>query len=202
MPEQPPGNDGALASRPPGKVKGTLLIARMKFLRAQGTIKIEDVLKRLPDPDRTLLQGILLPSTWYPAELLTRLETALAAVVTRGDRTRAFAEMGRFSAQANLGPGGVQRPYVREGNPHHLLERLPRMYVSQHTSGRRTYERVDDNSAVIRSYECDDPMDDCLFVVGWLQRAIELSGGVDVSVVETQCRTRGAPHCEYRARWS
>ena len=201
MLERPPGG-ATQQPQPSGNVKGTLLIARMKFLRAQGKIEIEEVLRRLPSDDRGLLQGLLLPSTWYPAELLMRLETAIAAVVARGDRARAFTAMGRFAAQANLGPGGVQRPYLREDDPHYLLERLPRMYVSQHTSGRRTYERIDERSATVRSFECEPHSDDCFFVVGWLQRAIELSGGNDVSVLETQCHARGAPHCEYRARWS
>jgi uncharacterized protein (TIGR02265 family) len=183
-------------------VKGTLLIARMKFLRAQGKAPADAVLRDLSEADQAVLQGILLPSTWYPADLLTRLERAIAATLARGDRARALSDMGRFSAQANLGPGGVQRPYVREGDPHHLLERVPRMYVSQHTTGRRSYERSGERSAIIRSFDEDAVPDDCLIVVGWLQRAIELSGGVEVRVVETQCRMKGAPHCEYRSEWS
>jgi uncharacterized protein (TIGR02265 family) len=91
---------------------------------------------------------------------------------------------------------------VREGDPHHLLERVPRMYVSQHTTGRREYERKGERSAVVRSFDDDLVGDDCLIIVGWLQRAIELSGGVDVKVGETQCRMKGAPHCEYHCEWS
>jgi uncharacterized protein (TIGR02265 family) len=190
--EQPPSG---------GKVKGTLLIARMKFLRGQG--HISDVLVKLSHADQEVLQGILLPSTWYPNDLLMRLEAAMTAVIARGDRTRVFSEMGRFSAQANLGPGGVQRPYVREGDPHHLLERVPRMYVAQHTEGRRTYERTGDRSATIRTHDSDvTPPDDCLMVTGWLQRAIELSGGNDARVVETRCRARGDSFCEYRCSWT
>ena len=203
MPEQPPGANGAVLARPAGKVKGTILIARMKFLRGQGKIPVEAVLQHVCPADQAVLQGILLPSTWYSTELLMRLETAIAAVIARGDRARAFTEMGRFSAQANLGPGGVQRPYLREGDPHHLLERVPRMYLSQHTMGRRSYERSGERSAVIRSFDCQDAAaDDCLIVVGWLQRAIELSGGTEVRVVEAQCHARGAPHCEYHSEWS
>ncbi len=190
-------------ARPPGKVKGTILIARMKFLRGQGEAQVEQVLTRLSHEDRELLHGILLPSTWYANDLLLRLETAMAAVIARGDRARTFAEMGRFSAQSNLGPGGVQRPYVREGEPHHLLERVPRMYLSQHTTGHRTYERLGERSAAIRTHESDAAVvDDCVMVVGWLKRAIEISGGVEVHVHESRCRARGDAVCEYRCSWS
>ncbi len=190
-----------MAERPPEKVKGSLLIARMKFLRAQGKPAVDAVLRQLSTADQDVLQGILLPSSWYPAGLLARLETAIAGVVARGDRAQLFSEMGRFAAQANLGPGGVQRPYLREGDPHHVLERVPRMYLSQHTSGRRSYERLAEQCASIRSHDEEPVAGDCQAVMGWLQRAIELSGGVDVRVVETQCRTSGAAHCEYRCEW-
>lgn len=189
--------------RPPGKVKGALLIARMKFLRGQGRIPVAQVLDLLSAADREQVEGILLPSSWYPNELLLRLETAMASAIARGDRARVFAEMGRFSAQANLGPDGVQRPYVREGDPHHLLERVPRMYLSQHTTGHRTYERTGSTSAMIRTHDADETLsDDCQMVTGWLQRAIEISGGVEVRVIEMRCRARGDPACEYRCSWT
>lgn len=195
---------GAAADpRAGGQVKGTLLISRMKFLRARGPTPVHAVLERLSRADQEVLEGILLPSSWYPHDLLLRLETALTAVIARGDRARVFAEMGRFSADANLGPGGVQRPYLREGDPHHLLERVPRMYLSQHTTGRRSYERTGERAAVIRTHEADTALaEDCLMVVGWIERAIEICGGVGVHVIETRCRARGEDVCEYRCAWA
>ena len=42
---------------------------------------------------------------------------------------------------------------------------------------------------------------DCLTVVGWHERAIELSGGRGVQVAEECCRTKGADHCAYLCSW-
>lgn len=197
------GAAGEPPPRPTDKVKGTLLIARMKFLRGQGEVPVGAVLSLLAPGDREILQGILLPSTWYPGELLARLEATMASVIARGDRARVFTEMGRFAAQANLGPNGVQRPYLREGDPHHLLERVPRMYLSQHTRGRRSYERTGARSALILTHDSDEAGgDDCQMVAGWLERAIQLSGGVDASVTETRCRAHGDDACEYRCSWT
>ena len=55
-----------------GNVKGTLIIARMKYLRSRGTESAERVLKRMSAADQAVLRGMLLPSTWYPADLLLR----------------------------------------------------------------------------------------------------------------------------------
>ena len=43
---------------------------------------------------------------------------------------------------------------------------------------------------------------DCATVVGWHERALELSGANDVKVVETRCRNRGDTVCEYKLSWS
>jgi uncharacterized protein (TIGR02265 family) len=186
-----------------GKVKGTLLLARMKYLRSRGAETEERVLRRLSAADQAVVRGTLYPSTWYPADVLLRLEMTIAALLASGDRPRLFQDMGRFSAEANLGPGGVQRPFLKDGDPHFLLSNVPAMYAAQHGDGRRTCERSGERGAVIRSFGGDKAdAEDCLTAVGWLQRAIEMSGGREARVVETQCRALGAAHCEYRCSWS
>ncbi len=185
-----------------GNVKGTLLIARMKYLRARGSDDVERVLRRMSSFDQQALRGMLLPSSWYPADLLQRLETTTVALLARGDRRELFMDLGRFTAETNLGPNGTQRPYLREGDPHFLLKNVPRMYATQHSEGTRTYSQDSSRGATIRttSGEAPDP-DDCLTTVGWLKRAIALSGGRVVTVQETRCRASGADWCEFVCRW-
>lgn len=186
-----------------GNVKGTLVIARMKYLRAQGLEASERVLRRLSQADQAVLRGMLLPSSWYAADLLLRFEMTIAAVLARGDRRAMFLDMGQFSADANLGTNGVQRPYVKEGDPHFLLRNVPRMYASQHSSGTRTCEPTGPRSAIVRTHEGAEPdAEDCLTALGWLKRAIEISGGQSVKVEETQCRARGAASCDFACSWS
>lgn len=200
----PPGAGApGAAARQVGRIKGTLLIARMKYLRAQGTETADRVLRRLTADDRAALEGMLLPSAWYPASLLLRLEMTIAAILARGDRARLFVDMGRFSADANLGENGVQRAFLKPGDPHFLLLSVPRMYSAQHTSGHRTYEAAGERAAIVRTFGAEDAdADDCLTAVGWLARAIEISGGTSVRVHERQCAARGAPCCEYVCEWS
>ncbi len=185
-----------------GNVKGTLVISRMKYLRAQGPDASERVLKRLSQADQGVVRGMLLPSSWYPVDVLMRLEMTIAAVLARGDRRALFVDMGHFSADTNLGPNGVQRPFLREGDPHFLLQNVPRMYATQHSTGTRTYEQAGPRAAVIRTVSGEAPdTEDCFTAVGWLKRAVELSGGRTVSVAETQCRARGGTCCEYVCSW-
>ena len=184
------------------RIKGHVLLTRLKYVRdVAGEAKLGEVLASLPAEDRAVLSGMILPVTWFPLDLNLRLDGAIATVLSPEDKTRVFLEMGRASAEQNL--KGVHRPYVREGDPHFLLSAAPRIYAAYYAVGNRTYEKVGEKSAVLRTFGAEAvSATDCLTVVGWHQRAIELCGGREVKVEETQCRARGAPHCEYRCEWS
>lgn len=188
------------ADRSPA-VKGSLLGARLKFVQDRGGDKaLRKVLSRLPAPEREILSGWVLPVTWYPLDMAQRLDDAIARVLSPADRSRIFLEMGRESAQVNL--TGAQAPFVRAGDPHFFLANVPRMYAAYHSMGRRSYERTGATSAVVRTFDAERVSgDDCLTVVGWLERALQLSGAASPRVSEALCRTRGGPHCEYRCEW-
>ncbi len=183
------------------RIKGHVLLSRLQYVReAAGEPGLAAVLGNLSAEDRAVLTGMILPVTWYPLDLNLRLDAAIAAALSPEDRSRVFLEMGRASAEQNL--KGVHRAYVRDGDPHFLLSAAPRIYAAYYAVGSRSYEKVGEKAAVLRTVGAETASaTDCLTVVGWHQRAIELCGGQDVRVEETQCRARGAQHCEYRCEW-
>lgn len=192
-------------SSPPrahAKVKGTLLQARLGYLAAQGAQAQHRVLHHLTAADRAVVGGTILSGSWYPGDLLLRLEMTIAALLARGDRRQMLADMGRTSAQLNLSPGGSLAAYLSVGDPLFLLKSVPRIYATLHSQGRRTCEVLGPGAAVIRSFDVAEvDADDCCTTVGWLERAIALSGRTAVRVEERQCAALGAPHCEYHCRW-
>jgi len=183
-------------------IKGNVLLARLEFVRERGgEPAVGAVLARLGRRDQEVLRGWILPIAWYPLDLNLRLDDAIAAVLSPEDRARVFVEMGRASADANL--GGAQRPFVKEGDPHFLLANVPRIFSAYYAQGRSEYARTGDTSAVIRTHDAEVvTASDCLTAVGFYARAIERSGGEDVKVVETRCRARGDPFCEWRCEWT
>ncbi|HET6413455.1 MAG TPA: TIGR02265 family protein [Anaeromyxobacter sp.] len=182
-------------------IRGSVLASRLKFLREKGGAEArERVLGSLPPEDQEVLRGWLQGTAWYSFELNRRLDDAIARELSPDDRRRVFLEMGRASAEANLLAG--QRAFVRPGDPQFLLQGAPEIYAAYYAKGRRVYEKTGDCSAILRTYDAESvTAEDCLTVVGWHVRAIELCGGRNVEVVETLCRARGAPLCEYRCTW-
>lgn len=184
-------------------IKGTLLLARMKYLKTFGPEVVETVLHGLSEEDATQIRALLLPSSWYPVELLRGLEDRMAAALNHTSRRSLFLEIGRSAASANLTGTGLQRAFVRPGDPHFVLGRAPSIYASYFTDGHRTYLATGEHSAVIRTTRpfADAHQEECLITTGWLSAAIEISGGRDVKVVELQCGVRGDPCCEFHCSW-
>ena len=182
-----------------GNVKGGALQSRLEFVRDRaGDAGVERVLTRLPEPDRQRCAQIL-TGGWYPFELNEKVDHAIAAELAMGDKV--FLLMGEKSAAHNLTKS--HKAFVTDKDPHGLLKRAAQIYQAYYDTGRRTYERVSDTKAILRTYESTTySVPDCLTVVGWHRKAIEMCGGHDVRVVETKCRARGADVCEYVCEWT
>ncbi len=184
------------------RIKGSVLIARLNLLKKQGgPARVEEVLRRLPAEDRKVLEGVLMPIGWYALELNLRLDAAIAEALSPRDRTKAFIDMGRASAEDNL--NGPHHVFIRKGDPHFLLSHAPEIYRLYYAVGSRSYDKTGPRTGVLRTVGAESVTEaDCLTIVGWYQRAIELSGGRDVRITHTKCRARGHGACEYACTWT
>jgi uncharacterized protein (TIGR02265 family) len=181
-----------------GKVKGGALLSRLEFVRDhRGDAGFERVMARLSEADQNSCKQIL-TGAWYPFDLGERMDKAIADEMGMGDRV--FLLMGEKSAAHNLTKS--HKAFVTEKDPHGLLKRAAQIYQVYYDTGHRTYEKVSETKAILRTFESATySAPDCLTVVGWHRKAIEMCGGEDVRVLETRCRARGADVCEYVCEW-
>jgi uncharacterized protein (TIGR02265 family) len=182
------------------QIKGSVLKSRLAYVDEHfGKEGRERVMQALADDDRRALSSILTVK-WYPLDLGTRLDDAI--VRTLGDgKTEAFEQLGAASADKNL--GSVHKAFLTTGDPHGFLSRTPAIYAMYYGKGRREYEKTGDKSAVLTTFDADVfSTPDCLTVIGWHRRALELCGAEKVTVIEEECRARGANVCKYRVSWA
>lgn len=186
-----------------GKVKGAPLLARMRFVRSLAPEASSAILGALEEGDRRFLEGTeLRPERWFPAEVLLRLDAAIASALGNGDRSAVLVALGEFLAEACFGPTGALRPLAVARDPHALLREVPRVHPDLHGAGARGYARIGARAALVRASKGHrNQGDDCLTNVGWLRRAVEICGGREVRVTETACVGRGGNCCEYRCEW-
>lgn len=181
------------------KVKGGPLLSRLAFVREQrGEQGVKNVLARLSPEDQNVCAQIL-TGGWYPFELNEKLDQAVAAEMGMGESV--FLLIGEKSASQNL--NGPHKGMLSPGDPHGLLRRAPQIYQMYYDVGRRTYENAGEKKAILRTFDAPTfSRQDCLTVIGWHRKAIEMCGGTQVRVKESMCRAAGAAHCEYICDWS
>lgn len=180
-------------------IKGSVLEARLEFVEGElGADALPRLMALLTDADREELSHVL-AGRWYPFELGRRLDDAIARLAGRsGDEF--FRRLGRASAETHL--GGVHRAFLRPNDPLGFLERAELLYPFYYDGGRRTFEQIGPGEGVLTTYDAPTfSTAECLTNCGWHERALELCGARDVSVVEEVCRARGGEVCRYRVRW-
>lgn len=182
-------------------IRGSVLLSRLTYVRERGgEAALQKVLGLVPPADQAVVKGWILNTSWYPLDLNLRLDDAIAQVFSPDQPKRVFLEMGAASADVNL--AGPHRHFVKKDDPHFLLSQASVIYAAYYAVGRREYEKTGPTSCILRTFEAESvTATDCLTVVGWHVRAIELCGGKGVQVVEKLCRATGADHCEYHCSW-
>jgi len=181
------------------QIKGAVLKSRIAFVEEQfGKDALRKVLASLsPDDQRPF--RLLFTSNWYPFELGKLLDEAIVRVLADG-RSDFFERLGAASAETNL--SSLHSGYLTPGDPQTFLAKAAQIYSLYYETGRREYTASGPTSGVLTTYEADTfSAPDCMTVVGWYKRALEMCGARNVSVVEEECRAKGGTVCRYRVQW-
>ncbi len=181
------------------QVKGAVLKSRLAFVeRHSGKDGVDRVLATLsPDLQRTL--RMLFTSNWYPFGIGKALDDAIVQVLG-GGRPEFFERLGEASAESNL--GSIHASYLTKGDAHGFLAKSPSIYSLYYEAGRREYQQTGPTEGVLVTHDADTfSAPDCLTVVGWYRKALEMCGVKGASVAEEECRAKGGNVCRYRVRW-
>jgi uncharacterized protein (TIGR02265 family) len=181
------------------QVKGAVLKSRIAFVESHfGKDSLQQVLASLPPEDQRPLR-LLFTSNWYPFELGKRLDDAIVRVVG-GGRPDFFERLGAASAETNL--SSLHAGYLTPGDPQAFLAKAPQIYSLYYESGRREYTPTGPTAGLLITHGAETfSAPDCLTVVGWYKKALEMCGAKNVSVTEEECRAKGGAVCRYRVRW-
>ncbi len=182
------------------QIKGTVLKSRLAFVEEHfGADGLRRVLEGLGGEDRQALTMVL-PVKWYPFEVGKRLDDAIVQVLGGGQPTF-FIRLGEASAEKNLTT--IHRGFLTPGNPHAFLAKAPVVYSLYYETGRREYEKIGAKEAELITYEAETfSAPDCLTVMGWHRKALEMCGATEVRIAETECRAKGGQVCRYRLTWA
>jgi len=136
---------------------------------------------------------------WVDFELFIEATSKVCALF--GDGSPALARaIGAFGAEANM---GTWRTLVhRLLSPKMILDLAGMLWSHHYDAGRLvpTSSGKRQVSLRIEDFPRPDPMH-CASIEGWSERTLLFSRPKRLTVRETQCRTRGAPFCEFLGEW-
>jgi len=179
------------------QVKGIAILGLVKYVKKNLKDKgIEDFLGMLEDEDdRVIFQKRLLPTEWYPYKTFVNLLTLADKYFGKGDMSFA-REQGRLNADADL--AGVYKAFVKVGPTKFFVKRVMNIWKSYYDSGNLELIDVGEKKWHIRFSDFPEVKRiHCRNIEGWIERFLELCGAKGVKVNESQCRTKGAPFCQF-----
>jgi uncharacterized protein (TIGR02265 family) len=181
------------------KIKGSILKSRLEFVRQEyGDEGLTRLLDGLPDDDRALLDR-LVAVAWVDFEVGKRIDDAIVKKLGGGS-TRFFERLGEASAEVNLKT--LHNAFLAPGDPAGFLAKAPQIYRLYYDVGWREFEPTGENEGVLTTHEAETfSKTDCLTVIGWYRKALELCGASNVRIVEEECRAGGGSVCRYRVTW-
>ncbi len=92
--------------------------------------------------------------------------------------------------------------FLTPGDPSAFLAKAPQIYRLYYQTGRRGYEGTGEKGGFLTTYQAETYSSaDCLTVMGWYRKALELCGATKVRIVEEECRATGGQVCRYRVSW-
>lgn len=181
-------------------VKGSALASRLLWVTLS---KGQTGMAQLTAAASPALQQIIargaVMSAWYPFAQFIELNQIMEAAFGTGDGSL-YRLLGRHGADAHLTT--IYRLFYKVGTVYWILGRGARLWSAYYDSGKLELYTRGSHSAEMRLFDFATPDKiHCANVAGWVERSVELSGGKNVSVIESSCRVDGAAHCQFQCTW-
>jgi hypothetical protein len=190
----------AAYNRGVANVKGSALASRILWVQLEhGEAGMERLLHQVSPELRASIEEGIAKARWYPFEQFVEINTVLDRLYGQGD-LGLVRQLGRYGADATLTT--IYRLFYKLGTTHWILGRAVRLWSAHYDSGFLEVMTRGPRTAVLRIRGFATPdRTHCLSVMGWCERAIELSGGKNVQLNEPACRVHGDELCQLEADW-
>jgi hypothetical protein len=181
------------------KFKGTVFEStRMFTVTSYGEDAASRVLAELSQEDQDVLNHVQAIG-WYPVEPVLRYMHAMDRVLGSGDLS-VSERAGHYSAGWSMNT--VLKVFMRFRSPVWLIDKATSVWNRYHDTGRWTVTATGPERMVgeLSEFQVRDPVF-CARLRGWLQGAIELTGGQGAQVSEVRCTCRNDERCAFSLQW-
>lgn len=182
------------------QVKGSAVEAIIKFVQNKFNDKYNDWINTLSGEAKEVVNEKILASSWYPIETAMIEPTRkICEMFYEGDMKGAW-EIGRYAADIAL--TGIFKLLVKVGNPRFMIMRAGGIISSYYRPGDVKVVELRQNAIAV--YLSNFPQSSPVIenrIGGWIERALEINGCLNVHIKITQSSTRGSDVIEIVAAW-
>ncbi len=183
------------------EVKGTAITTIPLFIKKHfGEGGFNQWINALTPEARKVYQDQVFSSSWYPLkELMIEPLRKMCSLFYAGD-VKGARESGRFSADYSL--KGIYKILVKLGSPEFLVNRAATIVGIYYTPSEIKVVESRKGQGIIQMTKFPD-MDRVLEIriLGWMERALEISGAKEPNIKITKSLTAGDPLSEFIATW-
>lgn len=183
------------------EVKGAAIITVPLFIKDRfGEGGLSQWVNALTPATRKVYPASVLVSSWYPLkEFLIEPIRRMCDLFYAGD-LKGARESGRFSADYSL--KGIYKIFVKLGSPEFMLRRAGTILPIYYTPSEMKVVECRKGQGIMqitRFQSMDQALE--IRIAGWMERAIEISGGKQPNIKITKSLTAGDPLSEFLATW-
>lgn len=187
---------------PKMEIKGTAVIAIREYVKKEYARDFEKWMDSLSDKSKEIFTNVIDSTNWYPIEEGAKEPTeAIANMFFNGDIVRGSKNAGRFSADVAL--SGIYKIFVKATNPTYIIKRASRVFATYY---RPCEMQVVDESLKHVVIEISKLSERYIAIenriVGWCERALEISGSKFVVIITKEIREdKNGKIVEIDLRW-
>lgn len=186
-------------------VKGNALSNVQRYVElSHGSEEFQKLIADLPEDERAIFGGIVLPGSWYPVGVWNRLLERLIDGLG-GEDPQSFRPVAEFIAEHDLTM--IFKVLFKVATPAMIVQRTPSLWeryfdmgtvVPSEEAPTRYVVRL---SAPLGVEDAPGRITCAAGVPAWLAHAVTLAGGYKSYAHERACRFRGAHACEIEVGW-
>jgi eukaryotic-like serine/threonine-protein kinase len=182
----------------PAKVKGSLLIGALEFLKMRGP-DFQAVLTRIDPVLAAQYAGVILPMAWIALHEYVDLLRAAERTLGASDGALTL-RVGRATADRELTT--THRLFMQTTTPAMAVERIPQIFRTYHQPGKAKVEPAPAGGYRVTVEGLNpDTLPHALVMSGFYHRMLELAGAQDVRSAVVSCRERGDDATVTTLRW-
>jgi hypothetical protein len=183
------------------EIKGTAVASIMDYVKSNFPENFNDWLSELPDDSKKIFTDLIDPTKWYPIQEAAIAPTRIIGdLFFDGDYIKASRESGKHSAQKAL--TGIYKIFVKGSSTSYIVERASRIFSTFYRPCEMTIKSKIKNTVVLQisNMNINDEVVEYR-IIGWIQRAMEISGARNVICKILLSVARGDATTEIEIRW-